>query len=251
MHRISGIITAGTLLVALALPAAAQAATDRNHDRIPDRWERAHHLTLRVNQAKRDQDHDGLVNRSEYLYHTNPRRKDSDRDGVLDGREDADHDGVTNAVEQQRQNRRSGAKPASPVLTQPVGTAPVGAVAAFFDGELVFRQSDGTELVGTVDDATRLMCLPPIQHPTAELCPEERLVPGTRVLLARRTGGHWDLVVLSVAAYDDETDDEDEGEVETDDEPFPLLTPPIAAATAASAGVVMRVGGPVRRIVSG
>jgi hypothetical protein len=221
MHPISGIITAGALLLALALPAAAQAATDRNHDRIPDRWERAHHLTLRVNQAKRDQDHDGLVNRSEYLDHTNPRRKDSDRDGVLDGREDADHDGVTNLAEQQQQNRRSGAKPVSPALAQPVvGTAPVGAVAAFFDGELVVRQADSTELVGTVDDATRLICVPPIQHPTVALCPEERLVPGTRVLVARRTGSHWDLVVLSAVAFADDNE-EDEDEDDTDDETAP------------------------------
>jgi hypothetical protein len=221
MHRISALITAGTLLLALALPAAVQAATDRNHDRIPDRWERAHHLTLRVNQAKRDQDHDGLVNRSEYLYRTNPRRKDSDRDGVLDGREDADHDGVTNTAEQQQ--RASGAKPVAPARTPvaPARTDPVGTVTSFFDGELVVRQADGTDLVGTIDDATRLMCVPPVERPTTVLCPEERLVPGTRVLVARRTGGHWDLVVLrSVTGYDDATDDEIDDEIDDDIAPF-------------------------------
>jgi hypothetical protein len=51
-------------------------------------WERAHHLSLRVDQSQRDQDHDGLRNRSEYRSHTDPHRRDSDRDGVPDGRED-------------------------------------------------------------------------------------------------------------------------------------------------------------------
>ncbi len=72
----------------LALPAAAS-AKDRNHDRIPDRWEKRHNLSLKVNQAGRDQDRDQLRNRAEFLAGDNPQDADSDNDGVADGEENA------------------------------------------------------------------------------------------------------------------------------------------------------------------
>jgi hypothetical protein len=80
-------MTLGALAV-LALPAAAT-ARDRNHDRIPDRWEKRHHLSLKVNQAHRDQDRDRLDNRDEFLAGDNPRDADSDGDGIPDGEENA------------------------------------------------------------------------------------------------------------------------------------------------------------------
>jgi hypothetical protein len=77
-------------LLGLAMPGAAGAkARDRNHDRIPDRWEKRHHLSTRVNQARRDQDRDHLRNRAEFLANTNPRDLDSDDDGIPDGEENA------------------------------------------------------------------------------------------------------------------------------------------------------------------
>src|SRR2546423_8700973 len=85
---------------ATMVPAANASAKDVNHDRIPDRWEKAYHLSLKVDQSKRDQDHDGLKNRAEWVDHTSPRSVDSDHDGVTDGHEDADHDGVSNSAEQ-------------------------------------------------------------------------------------------------------------------------------------------------------
>jgi hypothetical protein len=72
----------------LAMPGLA-AAKDRNHDRIPDRWEKRHKLSLNVNQARRDQDADHLRNRAEFLAGDNPRDRDSDDDGVMDGSEQA------------------------------------------------------------------------------------------------------------------------------------------------------------------
>jgi hypothetical protein len=72
----------------LALPAMA-AAKDRNHDRIPDRWEQRHNLSLQVNQAGRDQDRDQLRNRAEFMAGDNPHRADSDGDGTPDGEENA------------------------------------------------------------------------------------------------------------------------------------------------------------------
>ncbi len=82
-------VACGALLL-LALPGIAAAkAKDRNHDRIPDRWEKKHKLSLKVNQARRDQDHDGLRNRAEFRAGTNPRDVDSDNDGIPDGEENA------------------------------------------------------------------------------------------------------------------------------------------------------------------
>ncbi len=84
------------VLAALALGAAAflalagvAAAKDRNHDRIPDRWEVRHHLSLKVDQARRDQDRDHLRNRAEFIAGDNPRDDDTDNDGVEDGEENA------------------------------------------------------------------------------------------------------------------------------------------------------------------
>ena len=75
-------------LALLALPSIA-AAKDRNHDKIPDRWEKRHHLSLDVNQAGRDQDRDHLDNRGEFRAGDNPRDRDTDNDGVMDGDENA------------------------------------------------------------------------------------------------------------------------------------------------------------------
>jgi len=75
-------------LALLAMPSLA-AAKDRNHDRIPDRWEKRHKLSLTINQARRDQDRDHLRNRAEFLAGDNPRDRDSDDDGVMDGSEQA------------------------------------------------------------------------------------------------------------------------------------------------------------------
>jgi hypothetical protein len=99
------LLAAALFLLALgAVPAQA-----RDHDKLPDRWERKHHLNVKKNDAKRDRDHDGLSNYREYRAHTNPRKKDSDRDGLRDGAErrfgfnprdrDSDNDGIKDGRE--------------------------------------------------------------------------------------------------------------------------------------------------------
>jgi hypothetical protein len=75
-------------LALLAMPGLA-AAKDRNHDHLPDKWEKRHHLSLKVNQAQMDQDGDHLRNRAEFLAGDDPRDHDSDDDGVIDGSEQA------------------------------------------------------------------------------------------------------------------------------------------------------------------
>lgn len=75
-------------LALLAMPGLA-AAKDRNHDRIPDRWEKKHQLSLKVNQARLNQDGDKLRNRAEFLAGDNPRKADTNGDGVMDGADNA------------------------------------------------------------------------------------------------------------------------------------------------------------------
>jgi hypothetical protein len=75
-------------LALLAMPSLAS-AKDRNHDHIPDKWEKRHNLSLNVNQARKDQDGDHLRNRAEFLAGDNPRDKDTNDDGVMDGEENA------------------------------------------------------------------------------------------------------------------------------------------------------------------
>jgi hypothetical protein len=79
-------IIAGLAVVAamlFAIPASA-VKSDRNGDRIPDRWEKRHHLSLNKDQSRRDQDRDGLRNLAEFRNHTDPRDADSDGDGTDD-----------------------------------------------------------------------------------------------------------------------------------------------------------------------
>jgi|SRR4051812_13852528 hypothetical protein len=123
LNRSIATATAGVLaLAASLLLAAAASAHDRNRDRIPDRWERAHHLSLHVNQARRDQDHDGLNNRGEFRAHMNPRKADTDGDGISDGDENA------------------------------------GTVASFTDGVLTINLAGGGTLTGAVDQDTEIEC---------------------------------------------------------------------------------------------
>jgi hypothetical protein len=75
------------VLAYIATSATAAAPRDRDHDRLPDRWERRHHLSTEIPSAKRDPDGDRLRNRRELRHRTNPRRADTDRDHLFDGAE--------------------------------------------------------------------------------------------------------------------------------------------------------------------
>jgi hypothetical protein len=121
--------TTCTLAAALAVAAsllftavAGASGGDRNRDRIPDRWEKQHHLSLKVKQTKRDQDHDGLNNLGEYRSGTDPRNGDTDSDGIGDDAENA------------------------------------GTVASFTNGVLTINLGKGGTLVGQVTSATEIEC---------------------------------------------------------------------------------------------
>ena len=100
MSRLSRLLSTTALLVsAAALTASPALARDRDHDRLPDKWEKRHHLNLKKDDSRRDLDRDRLSNYGEYRAHTNPRKKDSDRDRRRDDREDYDRDKLRNGAE--------------------------------------------------------------------------------------------------------------------------------------------------------
>jgi hypothetical protein len=109
----------GALLLATAGQASAR---DRNNDRLPDRWERHHGLSLKVKQTRRDQDRDGLRNLAEFRSHMDPRDDDSDDDGIEDGDENA------------------------------------GKISAFEDGTLSIALFGGGEVSGKVTADTEIEC---------------------------------------------------------------------------------------------
>jgi hypothetical protein len=123
MNKVGKGLTAIAALLVMALVAAGPAtAQDRNHDKIPDKWEKQYNLSLKVNQAKRDQDSDTLKNRVEFKLGTSPRSEDSDDDGIEDADENA------------------------------------GTIASFDGTTLTIDLAAGGTLVGVVDDATEIEC---------------------------------------------------------------------------------------------
>jgi hypothetical protein len=122
MPKLKTAALAALAVAMFAVLAGPAAARDRNHDRIPDRWEKRHHLSLNVNQARRDQDHDGLRNLAEFKAGDNPRDADSDNNGIKDGSEHA------------------------------------GTIASFTNGTLTINLFGGGTIAGLVTDATRLEC---------------------------------------------------------------------------------------------
>ena len=137
MRRLLLVAATAVALLATLLPAAATAhRRDRNHDRIPDKWERQHHLSLKVKQTRRDQDRDGLDNLREWRNHTDPRSRDSDDDGLDDGDEHGQDD------------------------DEDAGTV------VSFDAEtglLVIRVArDGAEISGLVTPGTEIECEGPV-----------------------------------------------------------------------------------------
>jgi hypothetical protein len=108
LRRASMVIPALFFVASVVAPATVAAATDSDHDTLPNAWEvtYSHTNPYRADtdgdgllDRSEDPDHDGLLNIQEYLAGMNPLRADTDHDGVLDGREDTDGDGLRTAFE--------------------------------------------------------------------------------------------------------------------------------------------------------
>jgi hypothetical protein len=191
MKTLRRLCVAAAALALLALPGSALASSkDRNHDRIPDRWEKRHHLSLKVNQAKKDPDKDGLNNLGEFRSHTDPRDPDTDNDGTEDGDEDADRDGVDNeneieehtspTVRDSNHNGRpdgredadrdhlnnagedaTGNNPVDPDTDDDGvedGEEVAGTIASFDGTTLVINLARGGQKTGTVNASTEIKC---------------------------------------------------------------------------------------------
>jgi hypothetical protein len=155
----------GVVLAALlALPGAAMAKSrDRDHDKLPDKWEHKFHLSTHHKSGKGDPDRDGLKNRGEFKSKTNPRRADSDRDGVNDSNDDEDRDGIDN-----REEVRDGTNPCDRDSDDDGvrdGDEVVGTVESFVEdsanpgtGVLTIKLNDGSTVTGKVDRDTEIEC---------------------------------------------------------------------------------------------
>ena len=108
IRRSAAILAVACLLVMPFGGARVAAATDSDHDGLTDTFEvtkshtnphRADTNRNGVPDGREDPDHDGLTNLQEQTAGTNPRRADTDGDGIRDDREDPDRDGLWNRTE--------------------------------------------------------------------------------------------------------------------------------------------------------
>lgn len=185
------IVIFASALAFLAVPSSALAkGGDRNHDRIPDRWEHRFGIALTKGAAAGDPDGDGLSNRGEFASHTNPRKADTNGNGVTDGNEDPDRDGVDNdnearertnplRADSNRNHRADGAEDADrdgldnadedssgsdPIVPDSDGDgtrdgAEDGGFVASFDGTtLTLKLFRGGSVSGLVDASTDIAC---------------------------------------------------------------------------------------------
>jgi hypothetical protein len=167
MKKLRLLLFGVALAALLALPGAAMAKShDRDHDKLPDKWEHKFHLSTHKKSAKGDPDKDGLNNLGEFRSHTNPRKADTDGDGVGDANDDQDDDGVDNADEMQEHTN-----PADPDTDNDGiedGDETSGTVDSFVEdsanpgtGVLTIKLADGSTISGKVDSTTRIECRTP------------------------------------------------------------------------------------------
>ena len=164
MSRFKLLIFGVVLAALLALPAGAMAKSrDRDHDRLPDKWEHKFHLSTHHKSGKGDPDKDGLKNRGEFKSKTNPRKRDSDRDGINDANDDRDRDGDSN-----RDEVRHGTNPCDRDSDDDGvrdGEEVIGTVESFVEdaanpgtGVLTIKLADDTTITGKVDSRTEIEC---------------------------------------------------------------------------------------------
>src|SRR4051812_28540062 len=154
--RTLSVAAVGALVLLLAALAGTAVAKDRNHDRIPDRWEQRYRLSLNVDQSNRDSDRDKVDNLNEFREGTNPRDRDSDNDGRRDGREDSDHDGLNNMGEDRSSNLPDDRDTDNDGVRD--GDENAGTIAGFDGTTLVIDLAGGGQVSGQVTAATEIKC---------------------------------------------------------------------------------------------
>jgi hypothetical protein len=194
LRRVRPVLAAVALIALLVVPATASAKrhqknADRNHNSIPDKWEKRFHLRGK-GVAKADPDKDGLNNLAEWRSHTNPRKADSNGNGVADASEDPDRDSVDNGNEAREgtnpckaDSNGNGVKDGKEDADRDklnnggedqAGTDPInpdsdgdgvkdgdekaGEVVSFDGTTLTLRLFGGQSVSGTVDDNTWIDC---------------------------------------------------------------------------------------------
>lgn len=96
----AGLLRGSVQFEDLSVADTAHFVTDSNQDGIPDGWYIQYGLAPGGDSvADDDWDYDGVSNYYEWLFGTNPLRGDTDGNGVLDGDEDSDGDGLSNLDE--------------------------------------------------------------------------------------------------------------------------------------------------------
>jgi hypothetical protein len=160
--RTFSVAAAGALALLLVAFGGSAVAKDRNHDQIPDKWEKKFNLSLKVDQANKDQDRDKVDNMNEFQEGTNPRDKDTDNDGRRDGREDADHDGLNNMGEDESANLPDDQDTDNDGVED--GAENAGVIASFDGTTLTIDLAGGGQVSGTVDSTTRIKCETEDEH---------------------------------------------------------------------------------------
>src|SRR4051812_48613447 len=164
MKKLKLLLFGVVLAALLAVPGAAMAKSrDRDHDKLPDKWEHKFHLSTHHKSAKGDPDKDGLNNRGEFKSRTNPRDADSDSDGIDDANDDRDDDGDSN-----RDEVRNGTNPCDGDSDDDGihdGDEVAGTVESFVEdsanpgtGVLTIKLADDSTITGKVDSTTEIEC---------------------------------------------------------------------------------------------
>jgi hypothetical protein len=173
MPRLRRLLAALALLVAAAaLTASPALARKKDHDHMPDRWEKRNHLNLKKDDSRRDRDRDGLSNYGEYRAHTNPRKKDSDHDGRRDGREDYDRDHLRN-----REEIRTGFDPGDADSDNDGtkdGRENAGKIVKLSDTSITIKLAVGGSITARLGDGLAVKCSGPgeVTDPAGDDGPE-------------------------------------------------------------------------------
>jgi hypothetical protein len=152
------------LAALLAVPGAAMAKShDRDHDKLPDKWEKKFHLSTHKKNAAGDPDKDGLNNLGEFKSRTNPRKADTNGNGVNDANDDQDGDGVDNADEMGEHTNPCDHDSDNDGVGD--GEETTGTIASFVEdsanpgtGVLTITLPDNSTISGKVDSTTEIEC---------------------------------------------------------------------------------------------